>query len=107
MEYQNICNPPNEETETLFGNDVADQMKTIQHIQSIGHKMSIGVFLGRDQAKPPSAGIKRGEVMQQATAAHPNKGPRTKATTEEGGQEATREGRTTKEKGEVYRPDPK
>ena len=60
MEYQNICNPPNEETETLFGNDVADQMKNIQHIQSIGHKMSRGVFLGRGRAKTTFSRQNRG-----------------------------------------------
>ena len=61
QEYQNICNKPDEETETLFGTDVADQMKSLQHVQSIGQKVSRGAFLGRGRAKTYLArNMKRG-----------------------------------------------
>lgn len=50
--YKTLCNPPEEETETLFGEDVAEKMRTIQQMKSIGSKITKKNFLGQGRNKP-------------------------------------------------------
>lgn len=81
LEYQSMCNQPNAETETLFGDDVADQMKSVQHIQSIGHKMTRGGFLGRGRAKNfVSRSQKRGNYQAASYRSTPYQRPQNKNT---------------------------